>query len=177
MFNLLNSVRTLVLGVLASAGTVLAPVIPAATPVPVNTPIVKSATPSSGSVPNVTASPNSTTYPSSASSPLPLNGDNYIYVQGTYSYWGQSIKYLFLIPKAGGSFSGSLQGACEAQGGGEYEGEEGGKVWGTVSGKCKIVALTATGSTKFSGKLYPSTKTMIIDAENSPIHGLTVKYN
>lgn len=141
-----------------------------------NLPEAASGYPSPAAVTTVpTASPSQNLAPKE--SPLPLNGENYIYVQGTYSYLGQAVKYLFLVPRMGGDFSGAIQGACQAQAGGNYEGGDGGKISGSVGGACSMFGVKTKGSTKFSGRLYPDTKTVELDIDNSPIHGFTIKYD
>lgn len=170
MFNLLTGLKAVIVGILASATLIVSPVnsviqrvapgSPAPTPVATQTPSVS---------PSQNLSPKY--------SPLPLTDENYIYVEGTYSYIGQSIKYLFLVPRKGGSFSGAVQGACHAQAGGNYEGGNGGKFSGNVGGSCSLFGLKKEGSTGFSGRLYPDTKTVELDIDNSPIHGFSIKYN
>lgn len=81
------------------------------------------------------------------------------------------------MPRKGGSFSGVVQGACHAQAGGVYEGGNGGKFSGNVGGSCSLFGLKKEGSTGFSGRLYPDTKTVEVDIDNSPIHGFGIKYN
>lgn len=82
-----------------------------------------------------------------------------------------------VVPRAGGSFSGSVEGACQAQTGGDYEGGEGGKISGSASGECNMFGYKLKGAARFNGKLYPETKTLELDIENSPIHGLKINYN
>lgn len=109
--------------------------------------------------------------------PSPLNGENYEYVRGTYSYLGQEIKYYFIIPRKGGSFSGSIKGACQAQVGGEYISSNG-EIKGKAGGECKLFFMSYKGSTDFKGRLYPESKTLEIEIPNSPIKGpIKLNYN
>ena len=175
MLNLLSGLKIFIISVITSVTAVVSPTLPIYTPNP--TPIVLPQT-----VPNPTPAPTPISSPSpnpssAGSSPLPLNGENYIYVQGTYSYVGQAVKYLFLVPKMGGSFSGAISGACQAQAGGDYEGGNGGKIFGNVGGSCNMFGIQVKGSTKFNGRLYPDTKTIEFDIDNSPIHGFKINYN
>lgn len=151
MLNLLNGLKTLVVGIMASASVIVSPVNPA---------IHKVASPSAIPAPVVTQE----------------TEDNNIQIQGSYSYIGQSINYSFSVPKKGGSFSGSVQGACVAQVNGNYEGGDGGKISGNATGSCNMFGIKAQGSTGFSGHLYPNNKTLELDIDNSPIHGFTIKY-
>lgn len=164
-------------GVLASAGAIITPNIPLNIQ-NTNPAIYEAASESAHPTPKATQTPdNHSQKEESKESPLPLTGENYIYVQGNYSYFGQSVKYLFIIPRNGGSFSGTVQGSCNAQAGGNYEGGNGGKFVGNVSGTCSMFGTKIQGSTGFNGRLYPETKTVKLDIDNSPIHGFTVNYN
>ncbi len=183
MLNLFTGLKIFIVSVLASVSAIVSTAAPMltqnTTPVnPVALPRVVSSSASPASISTTTPTANSShNQAPSKESPLPLNGENYIYVQGTYSYLGQDIKYLFLVPKKGGDFSGVVQGACQAQAGGNYEGGDGGKISGSVGGACNMFGIKVQGSTKFSGRLYPNTKTVELDIDNSPIHSLTIKYN
>lgn len=108
---------------------------------------------------------------------LPINEQNYIYISGTYSYLGQSVNYLALVPKKGGNFSASVSGACDAQATGEYEGGEGGKIKGSANGSCSMFGQKVSGSANFEGKLFPERKTIELNIENSPVKGINIKYN
>lgn len=184
MPDFLVSVKTFFVVILTSASTLVAPANPVQSPMPnpqTNPAFIKLASDSAARAQNqqqptnINNSQQNSNQPENT--PLPLNGDNYIFVSGTYSYLGNSVKYLALIPRKGGSFSTAINGACEAQGGGNYEGGEGGRVTGTVGGECNVFGQKVKGSTHFKGKLYTETKVMEIDIDNSPIHSFNIKYN
>ncbi|MBI2020613.1 hypothetical protein HYS94_04300 [Candidatus Daviesbacteria bacterium] len=167
MFDLFTALKTFVVSVAASVGVISAPVV-SVTANPSIQPTAKPLVVTSTPVP--VSSPNSTS--------LPLNEENYIYVQGTYSYLGQSVKYLFLVPRKGGSFSGSINGACDATVNGDYAGGESGKISGNASGSCKILFAEYKGSISYRGFLFPESKKIILDVENFPLKGpLTINYN
>jgi len=182
MINLFAGLKAFIVGVLVSVGAITTPVAPAQIKEvqQINKPaassiniVVKTSSPS----------PLSNTNLSPVSTPLPQNKDNYqsndLFIQGTYSYLGQSIKYLFLVPKNGGGFSGSIGGACEGTVSGEYEGGNSGKISGRVSGDCNFLFIKSSGlSTGYKGFLYPDSKKIVLEIENSPIKGpLTINYN
>lgn len=177
MSNLFDGLKTFIVGVLASASTIVTPAMPVNTHTV--TPVVNQIAPESASPTPVDSKPVTTVLYQNrqTSSPLPLNNENYITVRGTYSYFGQKVNYLFLVPRNGGSFSGAISGACQAQAGGNYEGGNGEKISGNVSGSCNMFGVNIKGSTPFSGKLYPDSKTVELDISNSPIHNFKVNYN
>jgi len=110
--------------------------------------------------------------------PLTLNNENYIYVKGNYSYFGMTVKYLFLVPKKGGNYSGSIEGTCTAQANGDYEGGNGGKISGNASGECNIFGMKYNGSTGYRGNLYPDSKKVSVEIDNSPVKGpFTLNYD
>lgn len=191
MIDFLNGIKILLVGTLASAGVIVGSINPIGTSVsPIAStsafPVQSIAKPASSSSefikiaqvqeqlqPVVSPSPSN-----AASTPLPLNGENYLYAQGTYSYLGQKLEYLFLIPKKGGSFSGSIKGACQAQVGAVYAGGEGGEVKGKAGGECKIFFVSYKGSTDFTGRLYQQQKLLEIEIPNSPLKGpIKLNYN
>lgn len=100
----------------------------------------------------------------------------YIDVQGKFSYLNKSVVYLFLVPKEGGSFKGTVEGTCQAMVTGEYEGGNGGKISGDASGQCKFMGLKYVGLTHFTGKLYPNRKTIEIEVDYFPINPITINY-
>lgn len=159
MQDLFTGIKALFVAVISTASVLVTPTIPSPTPAvnPANNPEF------------VKLAPENPT--------LPLNEQNYIYIQGTYSYLGQSVNYLALVPKKGGNFSASVTGACDAQANGEYEGGEGGKIEGTASGSCSMFGQTVKGSANFEGKLSPETKIIELNIENSPVKGISIKYN
>ncbi len=109
---------------------------------------------------------------------LPVNNENYIYVKGNYSYFGMTVKYLFLVPKKGGNYSGSIEGTCTAQANGDYEGGNGGKISGNASGECNIFGMKYKGSTGYRGNLYPDSKKVSVEIDNSPVKGaFTLNYD
>lgn len=188
MPNLFASLKAFIIGVLVSVGVVTTPATlvhvenNGSTPNPSASQrsIVKQTTPSTPvpSAYSATNSSNDVSPNNPASTPLSLNGDNYLYVQGTYSYLGQSIKYLFLVPKNGGGLSGSIEGACLATVGGDYEGGNGGKISGKVSGTCSFLLIKYQGSTDFKGYLYPDSKKIEVEIDNSPLkEPLILNYN
>lgn len=187
MSDFLTGVKVFITTIVTTVTTLVAPAtpVPSATPNPVLNPeFIKLASKSAvinSPQPTLTQSrqapSTSQTSPKPQSSTLTLNEENYIYIQGTYSYLGQSIKYLALVPRKGGNFSAAVSGACEAQAAGDYEGGNGGKISGNASGTCNMFGVKLQGSTKFSGKLYPDENTIELDIENSPIHGFKIKYN
>lgn len=114
----------------------------------------------------------------SEASPLPLNGENYIYIKGTYSYLGQSVNYHLLVPRRGGPFSGAINGACNGQLGGDYAGGEGGKISGNAGGSCKFLFAKYAGSTPFKGQLFPKEKLIKIELPTNSIKdSLELHYN
>lgn len=190
MPNLFASLKAFIIGVLVSVGVVTTPATlvhvenNGSTPNPPASQriIAKQTTPSTP-MPSAYSATNasndvSQNNPVPTNSPFPLNGDNYLYVQGAYSYLGQSIKYLFLVPKNGGGFSGSIEGACVATVGGDYEGGNGGKISGKVSGTCSFLLIKYQGLTNFKGYLYPDSKKIEIEIDNSPFGSpLILNYN
>lgn len=146
--DLITSLKTAIVGILATVTTTVAPVMP----------------PVSGN-------------PTQTATPLPLNGDNYHYIKGTYSYLGSSIKYHLLIPKNGGGFSGSIEGACQAMVGGNSTGGSAALISGSASGKCQIAFLKYQGSVNFKGTLYPGDKKIVVDLENAHLPPTTLNYN
>lgn len=188
MANLIPSLKALIIGVLASAGLVVGSINPSPSPSsqPQSVVAPKTATysasnklvPSAASVPAIVNVTQAQASPQSSSTPLPLNGENYIYIRGTYSYLGQKIKYFLIVPRKGGSFSGSIEGACTAQLGAEYAGGEGGMIKGNVGGTCNLWFVKYKGSTPFTGRLYQETKTLEIEIPNSPFKGpIKLNYN
>ncbi len=164
MFNLFEGLRNLIVGVAVSAATVINPVAKIQ-PVPIN-------------VATISAKPSAVTSVNPSSSPLTLNNENYIYVRGTYSYLGMNAKYLFIILRNGGNYSGSIEGVCSAQANGDYEGGNGGKISGNVSGECNIFWMKYKGSTGYRGNLYPDSKKATIEIDNSPLKGpITLNYD
>lgn len=151
----INNIKAFIVGVLATV-TVTATV-PGVPLVPVTTPVAGNS--------------------AQTSAPLPLTGENYHYIKGTYSYLGANIKYHLLIPKNGGSFSGSIEGACQAQVGGNSTGGEEAQINGSASGKCRIVFVNYQGSINFKGTLIPGEKKIIVKLENAHLHPITLNYN
>lgn len=182
MFDILNNIKTAIVGLLISITPIISPAATISKPLPTLNPandprFIELAT-KSAKIELQTSENQARNFPSRLQkSPLPLNGENYIYIQGTYSYIGNSIKYLALVPRKGGSFSFAINGACQAQGGGNFEGGNGGKISGRAGGFCQIFGQKIEGSTDFKGKLYPETKTIELDINNSPVNGFKIQYN
>ncbi len=166
----------MIVGILASVTTTVAPVISYSHQTIQAKPAIVS--------PVATQSPQETTVTTkvinttaSTSSPLPLDGDHYYYIRGTHSYLGQSIKYFILVPKNGGPFSGSIEGACQATVGGNYTGGNAGKVSGAASGKCNIAFVKYQGTIPFKGNLYPEEKKLMIELQGAHLPVITLNYN
>ncbi|EKD89806.1 MAG: hypothetical protein ACD_32C00145G0012 [uncultured bacterium] len=181
-----SGIKAAIVGILTAVNIIVAPVLPSLPKIaPSSSPIASPSASVSAQSPSVTSAPapivgtsaTPLSSPSSSGSPLPLTGDNYIWVRGTYSYVGQSIKYFFIIPSRGGGFSGSIEGACTATVGGEYAGGEGGKINGRASGKCNILFVKYQGEIGFKGNLYPSNKRIVIEIENANLKPITLYYN
>lgn len=161
----INGFKTMLVGILTVVTTTVAPFVPAssvtALPSPLATPEVQS------SAQNTSPAPTAT----------PLDADHYYYINGTYSYLGQSIKYFLLVPKAGGSFNGAISGACEAQVGASYAGGEGGKISGSATGKCNLLFVKYQGSIPFEGNLYPEEKKIVVELKGAHLPPITLNYN
>lgn len=163
IMDLLNSIKVLIIGTLASSGVIIGS-IASTSAIPVQV--------SGGSALNA-----ETLKITQIKEESIFNREDYIYAEGTYSYLGQKVEYLFLIPKKGGSFSGSIKGACQAQVGGEYISSNG-EIKGKAGGECKLFFMSYKGSTDFKGRLYPESKTLEIEIPNSPIKGpIKLNYN
>lgn len=106
--NFINSLKAAVLGVLTTVTTAVSPIIPTYTPAPKLTII-------SQPVQNPLASSIPANKPTPTNTPSPLNQSDNLNIQGTYSYFGQSIKYSLSVPKNGGQFTGKTEGAYQAE--------------------------------------------------------------
>lgn len=167
MFDLLLGIKVFIVGVLVSASTIISP-----------TPFhIKNSQP----INSVAASPVASKSAAVEGKPiilLPLNNKNNFSIQGTYSYFGQTIEYLFLVPKKGGDFSGTIDGVCTAKVDGNYEGGNGGKITGIVAGTCSFFGTKYPISTSFKGHLYPETKNLEFELDNSSIKDpIKLNYN
>lgn len=145
--NFITNLKAAILGIITAVTTAVAPITPAA---PVQ------------NLPVNTASP-------------AASGQNYD-IRGSYSYFGQSIKYQVAIPKSGGVFSGSTEGACEAALEGSYA-ENSRKVSGKASGKCNILFIKYRGTIPFKGNLYPEEKKLVIELEGAHLPAITLNYD
>lgn len=180
--NFITVLKTTIVGIMATVTTTVVPVMPTYShqtalpkPIlasPIASPVVSQ--PAQTQTPVTTKVINAT---ESTSSPLPLDGRHYYYIQGTHSYLGQSINYLMLVPKTGGSFSGAISGACEAQLGANYAGGEGGRISGYASGKCNILFVKYQGTIPFKGNLYPAEKKLVLELEGAHLPPITLNYN
>lgn len=143
----ITNLKAAILGLIAVVTTAVAPITPAA---PVQ------------NLPVNTASP-------------AASGQNYD-IRGSYSYFGQGIKYQVVIPKSGGAFSGSTEGACQAALEGNYA-ENSRKVSGKASGKCAVAFVKYEGVINFTGDLYPGEKKLIIRLEDAHLPAITLNYD
>lgn len=57
---------------------------------------------------------------------------------GFYQFSEYKIPYEFIVPKNGGSVTGSIGGVCNGAPDGNFEGKEGGKIEGTLKAKCTM---------------------------------------
>lgn len=175
--NFITGLKTMIVGILASVTTTVAPVVPYSHQTIQAKPAIASPAASQSpqvQVPVTTKTINTTV---TTSSPLPLDGNHYYYIRGSHSYLGQSIKYFILVPKNGGDFSGSIEGACQATVGGHFAGGDTGKVSGAASGKCHIAFVKYQGQINFKGDLYPESKKIVIELENAHLPPITLNYN
>jgi len=157
--NLFANFNALVVGVLTAVSATVSPVLPGyvqqkmETPVPVISQVASQA------------------------AQIQADGENYYYIQGTYSYLGQKINYHIIVPKNGGSFNGAISGACEAQLGANYAGGNGGAISGSASGKCNLLFVKYEGNIPFKGNLYPKEKKLVIELEGAHLPAITLNYN
>ncbi len=186
MIDFLNSIKVLIVGTLASSGIIVGSINPIGVSVPLigstsASPVQIEEKPASSSKvletvqeikeqlqPAVSPSPSSNAI---TSTPQPLNEEKYLFAKGTYSYLGQKIEYIFIIPKKGGSFNGGIKGACQSQFRAEYAGGEGGEIKGKAGGECKLFFVNYKGSTDFTGRLYQQQKLIEVEIPNSPLKG------
>ena len=80
--------------------------------------------------------------------------ENIISRSGEIFYAGQTIKYSINIPKNGGDITGSVNGICEDQIIGTFDGIEGGKIAGTASPNCGVAFIRKTFNVSYEGQLY-----------------------
>ena len=116
------------------------------------------------------------TTPQATVSPV-ANTEDAHNINGTYTYWGQSIDYHLQIPKNGGTVTGNISGACEAKLAAEYSGGEGSLISGTAEGKCKFLFVSYSGTIPFKGNFYPQQKKIVIELEGAKIPPITLDYN
>lgn len=146
--NFITNLKAAILGIITAVTTAVVPITPAA---PVQ------------NLPVNTASP-------------AASGQNYD-IRGSYSYFGQGINYHIIVPKNGGSFSGDISGACEAQLGANYAGGNGGAISGSASGKCNILFVKYQGTIPFKGNLYPEEKKLVIELQGAHLPAITLNYD
>ncbi len=155
--NFISSLKATILGLIAAVTTAVAPVAPAG---PVQNPPINIASPAA-----------------SVQNQVQVNDqDNNYDIRGTYSYFGQSIKYQVAIPKSGGAFSGSTEGACQAALEGNYM-ENTGRVSGKAFGKCAVLFVKYEGAINFNGDLFPAEKKLVIQLEGARLSPITLNYN
>lgn len=172
--NFISNLKALVLGIIATVSTAIAPMVPVTPNMPTRTSLLSA---TASTVPNSTpvttpASGN----PSVTSIPSPLNENINYDIKGTYSYLGVSVKYSFRVPKNGGEFSGNIEGACQASVAGNYT-ENSGEILGVANGNCSIVFVKYKGAINFKGILYPADKKLVIQVENAHLQPITLNYN
>lgn len=152
--NFLAELKALIIGILVSAISVSPSVAPRAA-----TPLSSPAT-----------SPQATVSPAA-------NTEDVYNINGTYTYWGQSIDYHLQIPKNGGAITGNISGACGADLVAKYSGGEGGQISGTAEGKCKFLFVSYSGKIPFKGNFYPQQKKIVIELEGAKVSPVTLNYN
>ncbi len=89
-----------------------------------------------------------------------------------YSFSG-NIPYEFIVPKSGGSVSGSIGGACSGAPEGTFDGKDGGRVEGIIRAKCAIGPLVNMDiEIKYTGMVLIREKKAFINYEmQKPVAG------